>query len=370
MKSLSLTALLTCALLAGFAEPDGFDARLSAAAEQDRRYELPPRGTRVNRTKLGGIRRRDGRKSRIIAAASGQVCELNQFGVHSNLVVPYGDGYRGPINLALPSLSGDPSNPNPAVLTAPGEAGDRPLVLYDFSQSPVRLGEVPGGTLGPGGLNLTSGDISGDATHEIFVTGGPDGSNIRVIDTGRDDDLIFDPRFETVDDFNARAVLRLAAGDLDGNGRAELIVGHPVSGEVKVFEFLNGRDPNEVGFGFPFGVSPSGGVFVAAGDVNNDGTIDLITGAGDSSHVRVFDVSGAPEVLGDFFAFPPELAGGVRVSAGLIDGDPVVAAVSGPHIRMMRPSPDESWTPDAGFAPNPFGQDPNAVINVQFFTPR
>ncbi|MDA2935832.1 S8 family serine peptidase [Patescibacteria group bacterium AH-259-L05] len=65
----------------------------------------------------------------------------------------------------------------------------------------------------------------------------------------------------------------------------------------------------------------SGGVSVAAGDVDGDGKDEIITGAGPTGgpHVRVFDGSG--NVKFHFFAFNKNFFGGIRVSSGDVDGD-------------------------------------------------
>jgi hypothetical protein len=60
-----------------------------------------------------------------------------------------------------------------------------------------------------------------------------------------------------------------------------------------------------------------GGVNVGAGDVTGDGQADIITGAGQGGapRVRVFDGVTAAEVA-TFLAYDPAFSGGVFVGAG------------------------------------------------------
>src|SRR5205814_5682561 len=68
----------------------------------------------------------------------------------------------------------------------------------------------------------------------------------------------------------------------------------------------------------------TGGVTVAAGDVDGDGFVDIITGAGAGGgpHVRAFTGAGH-QVIRDFFAFDPTQTGGVRVATADVTGDGV-----------------------------------------------
>ena len=83
-------------------------------------------------------------------------------------------------------------------------------------------------------------------------------------------------------------------------------------------------------------------MFVAAGDVNGDGRDDVITGAGAGGgpHVRVFSGDDGAELAG-FFAYDAAFGGGVRVAAGDFDGDGRAdiltgpGAGGGPHVRAF-----------------------------------
>ena len=73
-----------------------------------------------------------------------------------------------------------------------------------------------------------------------------------------------------------------------------------------------------------------GGVHVALGDVDGDGTADIITGAGTGGgpHVRVFSGADLSE-LASFFAYSPAFVGGVTVAAGDVDGDGLADIITG-----------------------------------------
>lgn len=81
----------------------------------------------------------------------------------------------------------------------------------------------------------------------------------------------------------------------------------------------------------PFGGTFRGGVRVAAGDINGDGTPDIITGAaeGNSAHVKVLSGTNGNE-LRSFLAYPPAFTGGVFVATGDINGDGRADIITGP----------------------------------------
>jgi hypothetical protein len=115
----------------------------------------------------------------------------------------------------------------------------------------------------------------------------------------------------------------VAAGDVNGDGRADIITGAGPGGgpEVKVYSPLTGALVSDF---FAYAPTFGGGARVAAADVNGDGRADIITGAGPGGGAQVNVVDGtrlgqvqangeAAALLDDFFAFAPGFAGGVFV---------------------------------------------------------
>lgn len=125
------------------------------------------------------------------------------------------------------------------------------------------------------------------------------------------------------------------------NGQAEIVVGAGASGgpQVEVIDATklsqlqsNGQIAPAALLASFFAYNPSftGGVNVAIGDVNGDGTLDVITGPGRGGGPQVTVVDGTQfgqlqtngqiavsALLANFYAFAPTFTGGVFVSGGI-----------------------------------------------------
>ncbi len=206
-----------------------------------------------------------------------------------------------------------------------------------------------------------AGDVNGDGYADLIVGAYQDDNNgnnsgsARVF-SGVNGSILYTFNGDSADDLLGESVS--GAGDVDGDGHADLIVGAygddnngPASGSARVFSGLDGSIlytfNGDSAFDY-LGASVSG-----AGDVNGDGYADLIVGAyqddnngnnsgsarvfsgvngsilytfnGDSAYDRLgFSVSGAGDVNGDGYAdlivgapFDNNLSGSARVFSGL-----------------------------------------------------
>lgn len=168
-----------------------------------------------------------------------------------------------------------------------------------------------------GGGSVAIADLGGGGTNEIITAAGRGGApHVRTFNV----DGSFLTQFYAYQE-DMHSGINVAAGDLDGNGAAEIVTApkQGVGPHVRVFN-SSGQVKLTVGF-YAYDEAFHGGVNVAIGDVNGDGRDEIITGSGkdSGSHVRVF--SGDGTWLGrDYFPFAEDMRGGVSVAVGNVDG--------------------------------------------------
>jgi hypothetical protein len=164
----------------------------------------------------------------------------------------------------------------------------------------------------PGKSQIIVSDIDNDGLKETLVN--YDGF-ITIYKNGR----VY-KKFEPYDN-QFQGEISIAISDLDGDGTKEIITGAGPGGGPHVRVFSKDGQPLIGGF-FAYERQFRGGVNVAVLDLNNDGTKEIITGAGPGGgpHVRVFSKDGQP-LIGGFFAYDREFKGGVNLSVGDVNGD-------------------------------------------------
>ncbi len=186
-----------------------------------------------------------------------------------------------------------------------------------------------GGGLGggfTGGQRVASGDVNGDGVLDYAVGAGPGGGpQVQVID-GRTGGVIHS--FMAFEWFFSGGVY-VAVGDVNRDGRADIAVGAGEGGGPRV-KFYDGASGGQLAdFWGIEDANFRGGVRVALGDLNKDGVADLVAAAGETGAPRVAAFDGrtvrngvAPtKLINDFFAFEPTLTNGAYVAVGDLNGD-------------------------------------------------
>jgi hypothetical protein len=146
-----------------------------------------------------------------------------------------------------------------------------------------------------------------------------------------------------------RGGLTVAAGDVEGTGAADVVVGTGRGpAQVQVFSGLQGHLVSR----FNAGVRGGRGVQVAVGDLNRDTHDDIVTApAAGAATVQVFDGATA-KVLARYQAFPKAPRGGAALAVGDLDGDrlpDVIVAAGNPQGATVRAFSGLSTTPMASY---------------------
>src|SRR5262249_38949890 len=135
------------------------------------------------------------------------------------VLAPFGSGYTGPLSVALGAVNRDRvtdfavaegAGGVPAVKILDGKTG-RPLASYFPFVGSFR-----------GGASVALGDVTGDDRADLIVGSGPGmRATVKVYDTATH------TLIETLTPFSAsfRGGVTVASGDVDGDGRADVIVG-------------------------------------------------------------------------------------------------------------------------------------------------
>jgi hypothetical protein len=255
-------------------------------------------------------------------------------GQPNGTAVPF-PGYDGPVKVA----SGDFNNDGVAELVAGAGVGGGPAIAILNSQT----GEIletffafsPAFT---GGIFVAVQDTNGDGILDIIAAAGPGGGpEVRIFNG--DGLTVLRSFFAYAQDFSGG--VSVASIDFNNDGILDLVTGAGLGGapHVKVFD---GATNAVISQWYAYPTDFTGGVFVAVGDIGNDGTFEVVTGAGigGAPVVAVWDpFTGA--LISQFMAYAEVFTGGVRVAINDGNGDGIADLITGagpsggPHVKVF-----------------------------------
>jgi glucose/arabinose dehydrogenase len=265
----------------------------------------------------------------------------------------YSAGFTGGVRVATADVTGDGV---PDIITGAGAGGGPHVKVFDGVTMNLVYSFFAFGASFTGGVYVAAGDLDGDGRADIIVGAGAGGGpHVKAFSgaTGAEIRSFF--AYSSA----FTGGVTVAAGDVDHDGKADIVTGAGPGGgpHVRVFSGANG---SQIWSLMAFNPSFTGGVYVAAGDVNADGHADIIVGAGAGGGpaVHVID-GGSSNDITNFAAYGATFTGGVRVAAADVDGDgrldviTAAGAGGGPHVKTWLINPlaveDSFFAFDPGF---------------------
>ena len=229
--------------------------------------------------------------------------------------------------------------------------GDGAATLYNFDGTAKFSVTLPAVALADGttvarlnGLRVAAADVNNDGVADLVTAAGPGSADPRYALAGIDQVSVYDGTtgalLKSLTPFEATFTggLFVAAEDLDNDGYADIVLSPDEGGGPRV-QILSGKTFRPLVPDF-FGIDDPafrGGARPALADVNGDGTPDLLVAAGFGGGPRVAVFNGltllpggsAGRLVPDFFAFESTLRNGAYVAGGDLDADGRAEVIAG-----------------------------------------
>lgn len=227
----------------------------------------------------------------------------------------------------------------------PGRLLPNALVFADPTSAPVKVADPTAAAAGKGffaydakvrsAFSIAAGDVVGDNKAEILMGSGP-GLPPEV--------KIFDASGTLLGKIAAfeqtrKTGVRIAACNLFGDEKAEVVVGESV-GQVPRIRVLSASGSLLANF-VALATGFRGGLNIACGDVTGDRVNEIIVAPGAGNFAQVFVYSATGTKLASFFPYAATHAAGIRLAVANMDDDPAAEIVIGtergaPHMLVFK----------------------------------
>lgn len=179
-----------------------------------------------------------------------------------------------------------------------------------------------------GGVNLAIGDVNGDGVKEIVTApkagGGP---HVRIFNK----DGVILSEFMA---YNAKFTggVNLAIGDLDNDGKAEIITAPLSNGgpHVRIFDWQGNLRQQFFAYEDKF----TGGVNLAIGDLDQDGQNEIVTAPAAKYKPEIKTWNFSAQKLSSFLAYDAKMLDGVKLSVGDVNADAWPEIATAPAVNQ------------------------------------
>ena len=249
----------------------------------------------------------------VVGAAPGGSPQVNVYSDEKGTIAyaffAYDKAFDGGARVDLADLNGDGV---PDLVVSPGPSRvpvALPVKVFDGRDLNLLVEFVPfPGSKAP--LQACGTDLTKDGKALVAVTA--DGSNhVKVFDLALGKEV---GNFFAHDPKAVSGGVRIAWGDVDGDGLPDLLTVNGPGNAVTTVKVFSGKDASVLAEFHAVDNKYRGGAFVAAADFTGNGQANPVIGldTGTLPLVRVFDVKGKP--LAEWFAYDERYRGGVRVA--------------------------------------------------------
>ena len=290
-----------------------------------------------------------------VGAGAGSNGLVNIYDAKTNAVIstitPFGTSYTGGVRVATADVNGDGIDD----LVAATASGAGRVMIFDGATG-ATIGDFTPWTKSTGGAFVATGDVNGDGRADVVVGSGAGvAPEVRVFagqsfsptatittsteqtKTATAPTVVTAPTaIHTFTPSNGSKAfgVRVAAGDLNGDGKAEVVTASANSVVANSLSYQNEKaSPTRRGailrtttvakaVAFPTGTDTAG-VFVAVGDFSGTGRNDIAVGfvANGRARVRVVNGIDRKSMVMDAYSFNAGTDGGVAVALRDVTGD-------------------------------------------------
>lgn len=259
--------------------------------------------------------------------APAQVALYKTDGTRITMINAFKKSFTGGITVLATDMTGDGKK---ELILAPQSSAAPNVRIFNHLGKHVRTFRA-GPKQFTGGLRIASGDLDGDRKAELLVTSQSNGTSaLRVYSISGKQKDTFNLFGKT-----SRGGYVVTTADLDGDGDDEVVAGtgDGLAPEIRTFSG-GGKHLKTIK---PFAPSERSGMHLSAGDINGDGKDEIVVtyAAAGKSLVRVYGANG--NLVSAFYAFGNKLRGGWNTVVTDIDKDSYGDIIIAPSRGTKQP---------------------------------